>query len=122
MPPAGPGARAGAARYGPPLVACATLGLAPFFPEPHVIGKLRWLLGGAAGMRGVDAFDLVFHAAPWLWLVAIAGDHLIGLARGAGWSARPSHRRVAVIAAGLAIAGAALCVAWARLGPGGPAR
>ena len=25
-----------------PLLASFTLGLAPFLPEPHVIGKLRW--------------------------------------------------------------------------------
>ena len=122
MPPAGRRARSAAGRYLPPLVACATLGLAPFVPEPHILGKLRWLLGGVADMRPVDAFDLVFHAAPWLWLMAVMVDHLLGVARGAGRRAEPSRRRVAALAAGIAIAGAALCVAWARLGPGGAAR
>lgn len=51
-----------------PLVACLTLGLAPFSPEPHVVEKLRWVLGGAEGMALVDWFDLAMHSAPWLWL------------------------------------------------------
>jgi hypothetical protein len=25
-------------------MACVTLGLAPFFPEPHIWGKLKWIL------------------------------------------------------------------------------
>ncbi|TNE85619.1 MAG: hypothetical protein EP330_25120 [Deltaproteobacteria bacterium] len=45
-----------------------TLGLAPFFPEPHVVGKIRWVAGGAVGMGLMDWFDLLFHGAPWLWL------------------------------------------------------
>ena len=55
---------------GLPLAAALTLGLAPFFPEPHLIGKLRWVLGGGVGMGAVDVFDLVMHGAPWVWLVA----------------------------------------------------
>ena len=51
-----------------PAIACATLGLAPFAPEPHVWGKLRWAFGGAAGMGPVDWFDLVMHLSPWIWL------------------------------------------------------
>jgi rhodanese-related sulfurtransferase len=51
-----------------PLVASLTLGLAPFSPEPHLFGKLRWLAGGASGMGPMDAFDLLMHGAPWLWL------------------------------------------------------
>jgi hypothetical protein len=54
-----------------PLVASLTLGLAPFAPEPHVVGKLRWVLGGAAGMAPMDWFDLAMHGAPWIWLVAV---------------------------------------------------
>jgi hypothetical protein len=53
---------------GPAFVAALTLGLAPFTPEPHVVGKLRWVLGGAAGMGPMDWADLVLHAAPWVWL------------------------------------------------------
>lgn len=51
-----------------PLVASLTLGLAPFTPEPHIVGKLRWILGGAEGMAGADWFDLLLHGAPWVWL------------------------------------------------------
>lgn len=55
---------------GLPALACATLGLAPFFPEPHLVGKLRWVMGGAVGMQPTDWFDLAMHGAPWLWLMA----------------------------------------------------
>lgn len=51
-----------------PALAAATLGLAPFFPEPHLLGKLRWVLGGASGMGAADWFDLAMHGAPWIWL------------------------------------------------------
>tara|TARA_B100000508_G_scaffold60116_1_gene46759 strand:- start:36946 stop:37167 length:222 start_codon:yes stop_codon:yes gene_type:complete len=50
------------------LLATLTLGLAPFFPEPHFFGKVRWLLGGANGMKPMDWFDLFMHGAPWFWL------------------------------------------------------
>lgn len=53
-----------------PLVASLTLGLAPFTPEPHLVGKLRWVAGGGVGMKPIDVFDLVLHGAPWLWLAA----------------------------------------------------
>jgi hypothetical protein len=52
----------------PPLVVCLTLGLAPFVPEPHLVGKIRWVMGGAKGMALLDWFDLVLHGAPWIWL------------------------------------------------------
>lgn len=52
----------------PPLVASLTLGLAPFLPEPHLLGKLRWVAGGAVGMGTMDWVDLLFHGAPWVWL------------------------------------------------------
>ena len=51
-----------------PLLASLTLGLAPFAPEPHVVGKLRWVFGGAVGMAPIDWLDLVMHGAPWVWL------------------------------------------------------
>jgi hypothetical protein len=50
------------------LLATLTLGLAPFFPEPHFFGKVRWVLGGANGMQPMDWFDLFMHGAPWVWL------------------------------------------------------
>jgi hypothetical protein len=51
------------------FVASLTLGLAPFVPEPHLIGKLRWVLGGAKDMQVGDYFDLLMHGAPWLALI-----------------------------------------------------
>lgn len=55
-----------------PIVVCLTLGLAPFRPEPHIVGKIRWLIGGGDGMVAADWFDLLFHGAPWVWLVVVA--------------------------------------------------
>lgn len=50
------------------FIASLTLGLAPFTPEPHIVGKIRWVAGGAVGMTGMDWFDLVFHGFPWVFL------------------------------------------------------
>jgi hypothetical protein len=50
------------------LILSLTLGLAPFFPEPHIYGKIKWVLGGAKGMTMVDWFDLFMHGTPWLIL------------------------------------------------------
>jgi rhodanese-related sulfurtransferase len=52
-----------------PLMASLTLGLAPWLPEPHIVGKLRWVAGGAVGLTGTDWFDLAMHGAPWVWLL-----------------------------------------------------
>ncbi len=51
------------------ILLCLTLGLAPFVPEPHLWGKIRWLLGGAKGMTGIDYFDLVLHGFPFILLL-----------------------------------------------------
>lgn len=51
------------------LIASLTLGLAPFAPEPHIFGKVRWLLGGAVGMKPMDWFDLLLHGSPFAILV-----------------------------------------------------
>ncbi|MCA8900265.1 MAG: hypothetical protein KDA53_03360 [Hyphomonas sp.] len=51
------------------IIACLTLGLAPFTPEPHIWEKLKMLAGGTL-TRPVDMFDLALHAAPWLLLAA----------------------------------------------------
>ncbi|MFZ9030810.1 MAG: hypothetical protein ACO20F_05955 [Robiginitalea sp.] len=53
------------------VLLCLTLGLAPYFPEPHLWGKLRWVAGGARGMAPVDWFDLFFHGVPWLLLIRL---------------------------------------------------
>jgi len=50
------------------IMACFTLGLAPFFPEPHIVGKIKWIMGGAVGMSSMDWFDTFFHGLPWLLL------------------------------------------------------
>ncbi|WP_299455015.1 hypothetical protein [uncultured Microscilla sp.] len=46
------------------LLVSLTLGLAPFFPEPHIWGKLRWIAGGAHGMQPMDWFDAFLHGTP----------------------------------------------------------
>lgn len=51
------------------VMASLTLGLAPFFPEPHIWGKLRWIIGGAVGMQPMDWFDFAFHGLPWVLLL-----------------------------------------------------
>lgn len=51
--------------WGIVLMACATLGLAPFVPEPHVWEKLKMLAGGTL-TRAVDIFDLLMHGAPFI--------------------------------------------------------
>lgn len=51
------------------VLAALTLGLAPFFPEPHLVEKLRMLMQGAL-VKPMDIFDLLMHAAPWAVLLA----------------------------------------------------
>lgn len=53
------------------LIACASLGLAPFVPVPHVVEKLGMLFRGQL-VRPIDWFDLVMHGAPWALLVGKA--------------------------------------------------
>lgn len=49
-------------------IASLTLGLAPFSPEPHLWGKLKWIAGGAVGMKPMDWFDTLLHGAPFILL------------------------------------------------------
>lgn len=51
------------------LIASLTLGLAPFFPEPHIWGKLKWIAGGANGMELLDWGDALMHGTPWILLI-----------------------------------------------------
>ncbi|BBB30890.1 hypothetical protein [Neptunomonas japonica] len=37
-----------------------TLGLAPFFPQPHLFEKVHMLINGELS-RGIDFFDLFLH-------------------------------------------------------------
>ncbi len=53
------------------LLLCLTLGLAPFFPEPHLWGKLKWIAGGAKGMQLTDWFDVLMHGLPWVLLIRL---------------------------------------------------
>jgi hypothetical protein len=47
------------------LLLALTLGLAPFFPEPHIWEKLKLLFAGELSAP-IDIFDFVMHGAPWL--------------------------------------------------------
>jgi hypothetical protein len=59
------------------VLACLTLGLAPFFPEPHIWEKLKMLAAGDL-VKPVDVFDLLMHAAPF----AVLGLKLLRMTRG----------------------------------------
>jgi hypothetical protein len=48
-----------------------TLGLAPFVPEPHLFGKIRWIAGGAVDMKLMDWFDFLMHGTPWILLIRV---------------------------------------------------
>lgn len=54
------------------VIIAATLGLAPFLPEPHVWQKLKMLTAGNL-TRPIDIFDLVLHGLPWLLLLTKLG-------------------------------------------------
>ena len=51
------------------FVAALTLGLSPFFPEPHIWEKLKMLKAGTL-KRPLDWFDLALHTAPFVLLAA----------------------------------------------------
>jgi len=53
------------------VLLCLTLGLAPFYPEPHIVGKIRWIAGGANGMQLMDWFDTLLHGFPFILLIRI---------------------------------------------------
>jgi hypothetical protein len=53
------------------LILCLTLGLAPFVPEPHILGKVKWIMGGAISMQPMDWFDLLFHGFPYILLLRL---------------------------------------------------
>lgn len=52
-------------KYLVPLV--LLLGFAPFFPQPHIVEKIRMLMAGTL-TRPLDIFDLAWHAWPFLLL------------------------------------------------------
>ena len=49
-----------------PLV--VVLGFAPYFPQPHIVEKLRMLMAGTLH-RPIDIFDLFWHAWPFALLI-----------------------------------------------------
>ena len=53
------------------ILLCLTLGLAPFFPEPHIVGKLKWIAGGERDMKLIDWFDTLLHGFPFVLLIRI---------------------------------------------------
>jgi len=53
------------------VLLCLTLGLAPFYPEPHIVGKIRWIVGGANDMQLMDWFDTLLHGFPFIILIRI---------------------------------------------------
>jgi hypothetical protein len=73
--------QAAAGRLLIPVVLCLTLGLAPFTPEPHIVGKLRWVAGGAVGMALMDWLDLLMHGAPFVLLAAVVAYEVFGMVR-----------------------------------------
>lgn len=59
------------------LLLIVTLGLAPYVPEPHIWGKVKWIAGGANGMAAMDWFDFVLHGTPWALGIRLAIVRLI---------------------------------------------
>ena len=53
------------------IIACLTLGLAPFTP-PHIVEKLQMLAKGKL-VKPIDWFDMFFHGIPWILLLIKAG-------------------------------------------------
>ena len=54
---------------GTAVIIAATLGLAPFVPEPHIWEKLKMLAAGTLS-KPIDIFDLAFHGIAWVLLFA----------------------------------------------------
>ena len=60
------------------LLLCITLGMAPFQPEPHLFGKIRWIAGGAEGMQLIDWLDVFLHGTPFILLTRLILRSLLG--------------------------------------------
>ena len=52
----------------PLAIVALAMGLAPFFPEPHLVEKIRMLVNGEL-TKPLDMFDLLLHATPWVLLL-----------------------------------------------------
>jgi hypothetical protein len=59
------------------IMIALTLGLAPFFPVPHIVEKLLMLSRGTL-KRPLDWFDLFFHGIPWMILFMKVGLTFVG--------------------------------------------
>jgi hypothetical protein len=57
------------------ILLCLTLGLAPFFPEPHIWEKLKMIAAGTLS-RPIDIFDFLMHGAPFI-LAALKGAAML---------------------------------------------
>lgn len=53
------------------ILLCLTFGLAPFYPEPHLWGKIKWIAGGANGMQAHEWLDVVMHGYPFVLLMRL---------------------------------------------------
>lgn len=62
------------------VILCLTIGLAPFNP-PHIWEDLKWVWGGAVGMKAINWFDLAMHGTPWVLLVVHGFQQLIRRSR-----------------------------------------
>jgi hypothetical protein len=51
------------------MLIAAWMAVAPGFPEPHLVEKVRMLTSGTL-TKALDIFDLIFHVAPLLVLLA----------------------------------------------------
>ncbi len=63
------------------IIMCLTLGLAPFVPEPHIFGKVLWVLGGGVGMETMDWLDFLFHGLPWFLLIRLVILHVVKIVK-----------------------------------------
>ena len=59
------------------LLGCLTIGLAPFQPQPHILGKIKWIMGGAKGMTAMDWFDVCMHGLPFILLIRLVALKII---------------------------------------------
>jgi len=50
------------------IIFTVVLSLAPFFPEPHLLKKLKMLVAGTL-KRPLDIFDLLLHISPLVLLI-----------------------------------------------------
>ena len=67
--------KAGKSLYLFGLLALA-MALAPFAPEPHLLGKIRWISGGAVGMGAMDWLDVAIHGGPLLLFLFMVGRQI----------------------------------------------